>query len=333
MKTRVARGGFTLIELLVVIAIIAILIGLLLPAVQKVREAAARMKCSNNLKQLGVAAHNFQSSYNVLPPGSLGAPPGIQAYDPSGLSYDQSFWNYPHVGVLALLLPYIEQDNLYRQFASNYNGHVLSLLPGTPDANWWTVGTAWNASFSRVKTYECPSDSPTASNTIFVITLTVGVGGGSAYMLAYDFPNPPSAGGPPMGPTNYLGVMGGMGKPGNGWDRWAGIYYQESQVSMAQLTGSDGTANTLMFGEQSVIATTDPNDSSSPYGYGWMGAGFMPTAYGLQQHSSKPLNNWWQFSSNHTGVINFCMGDGAVRGVTKSANTRTIRSAAGWQDG
>src|SRR5437867_4613006 len=100
--------GFTLIELLVVIAIIAILIGLLVPAVQKVREAAARMQCANNLKQLGLACHNYQSSNNHLPPGLNGPyPPN------SGFTFSA-----PNIGVLVYLLPYIEQENLYRQIPS-----------------------------------------------------------------------------------------------------------------------------------------------------------------------------------------------------------------------
>src|SRR5437762_2202913 len=103
------RDAFTLIELLVVIAIIAVLIGPLLPAVQKVREAAARMTCSNNLKQLGLAAQNYESANRVLPPGYLGSYPDIGS---------PSLTNCQMVGVLAFLLPYIEQDNAYRLMMS-----------------------------------------------------------------------------------------------------------------------------------------------------------------------------------------------------------------------
>src|SRR5437867_6639943 len=104
------RSGFTLIELLVVIAIIAVLIGLLLPAVQKVREAANRMKCQNNLKQLGVALHNYHDTYGQFPPGakSTGIYTGtnVTTTNPA----DPIIYN---IKGLFLLLPYIEQGNLY----------------------------------------------------------------------------------------------------------------------------------------------------------------------------------------------------------------------------
>src|SRR5262245_62525090 len=106
MRPKASRRGFTLIELLVVIAIIAILIGLLLPAVQKVREAAARMSCQNNLKQIALAVHNRSGTYDSLPKNQYGDYSAPLAF---GGSYENSSsWSW-----LALLLPYIEQDNLF----------------------------------------------------------------------------------------------------------------------------------------------------------------------------------------------------------------------------
>src|SRR5262249_35624693 len=146
--------GFTLIELLVVIAIIAVLIGLLLPAVQKVREAAARMSCTNNLHNIGIAAHNYQATFNKLPPGYLGPMPNEQPGDTSQASPIQ--W----VGIMAFLLPYVEQDNVYKKIVMNWDPRSL----GTPNANpnlstgaWWYNPINWTQAHARVKIYECPS--------------------------------------------------------------------------------------------------------------------------------------------------------------------------------
>jgi len=136
VKHRPCRRGFTLIELLVVIAIIAILIGLLLPAVQKVREAAARMSCSNNLKQLGLGLHNHESTYGYFPTSGEG---NNQVSPPATVFDVQSTFTQ--------LLPYIEQENAYRLFTE------LNLPYDSP------VNAATGAGKVKVKTFLCPSNS------------------------------------------------------------------------------------------------------------------------------------------------------------------------------
>jgi prepilin-type N-terminal cleavage/methylation domain-containing protein len=147
------RRAFTLIELLVVIAIIAILIGLLLPAVQKVREAANRMSCTNNLKQIGLALHNYHDTNNKLPPASQ-VPWGRVGTDDAHMDYTGPFG--PNWAVL--ILPYIEQDNLYRQAnVTSFPGVPISTPTGSPPPG--VNGTGWRTIVATaVKTYLCPSD-------------------------------------------------------------------------------------------------------------------------------------------------------------------------------
>ncbi len=173
------KAGFTLVELLVVIAIIAILIGLLLPAVQKVREAAARTQCINNLKQIVLAAHNYQSTFQQLPPGYLNVLP-VDNYPNTGHNND---WDGQHVGVLTFLLPYLEQDALYKQivdpnapagstnatmFDIHSRGYGDDLVPSGQfgwsthtASNWYISGTGNLTDLfiaaSTIKTFICPA--------------------------------------------------------------------------------------------------------------------------------------------------------------------------------
>jgi prepilin-type N-terminal cleavage/methylation domain-containing protein/prepilin-type processing-associated H-X9-DG protein len=249
MNRLLRRRGFTLIELLVVIAIIAILIGLLLPAVQKVREAAARTQCQNNLKQIGLAAHNYQSTYNSLPPGYMAT---LNKFMTAGDVWEN--YNGPldgqGTGVLVFLLPYLEQDNIYKQLVDpsappgssagsfydlriRYYGDPGTAGPGQPGdalavSQWYNSAIDYQMAASQIKTFNCPAAYLDPNN------LPPDTGGGAFGVLAeqeflctnaptpgsdlftvvtYVFPSPfnPAAGNPAPGATNYLGVCGARG--------------------------------------------------------------------------------------------------------------------------
>jgi prepilin-type N-terminal cleavage/methylation domain-containing protein/prepilin-type processing-associated H-X9-DG protein len=142
--TRTRRPGFTLIELLVVIAIIAILIGLLLPAVQKIREAANRMKCSNNLKQMGLAVHNYEGTYGNLPGAGEGSNAAVNGTEFANNVGSNPFYYH---SLFTTLLPYIEQDNIYRQIDQNQYYNAAS-------ATYPNHVTAFQ---NVVKIYICPT--------------------------------------------------------------------------------------------------------------------------------------------------------------------------------
>jgi prepilin-type N-terminal cleavage/methylation domain-containing protein len=284
------RWGFTLIELLVVIAIIAILIGLLLPAVQKVREAAARMSCSNNLKQISLAAANFDSTYGNLPPGVMGPPAS------AGFKFG---FQWPDIGTLTFLLPYIEQDNLYKLLVPTPNINMIQL----PSNSWWGTNTTYFAAAqARIKPYLCPSDNDqqAAQSGVFVVlycdandlTLTGG------YL-------PSSRGGNNLGRTNYAPCGGAIGAGSNSfWGAYAGPFTNRSTNKIGAIP--DGTSNTVFFGE--TLGGTPQHD----FALAWMGSGSLATAWGLPD---PPF--WYTYGSKHTAVVQFGFGDGSVRSMRK----------------
>ncbi|MCI0702665.1 MAG: DUF1559 domain-containing protein [Planctomycetia bacterium] len=318
---RRTRPGFTLIELLVVIAIIAILIGLLLPAVQKVREAAARMSCTNNLKQIGLAAHNYESANSVLPPGYLGPP----RQHPNSFS----FGNYQWQGTIAYLLPYMEQTAIHSRFDTSLNWSVPTIGP----TSWYTNGNNVAASFNQIKILQCPSDDVVSAGNVGFCMAIVDLyfdGVSSLTIQPAGFGTQPS-----LGKTNYLGVSGYFGFTGVSTDAYEGIFSNRSAAKFTTIT--DGTSNTLMFGETlgrdkyAGAPGASPNDQ---WTYSWM-AGPLPTAWGLPDTPGQ--TGWYHFSSRHTGIVNFVMGDGAVRSVRSGFNSgaqfNTFIFMSGMRDG
>jgi prepilin-type N-terminal cleavage/methylation domain-containing protein len=294
------RPAFTLIELIVVIAIIAVLIGLLLPAVQKVREADNRLACANNLKQIGLAAHNYESANGRLPPGNLGPYPP-RPWDPTDPPAFKNWWHSaPHVGVLAHLLPYLEHDDIYRQLQVDWN-------PDSPGGtSWYTNANNWTVGQSRLKVFQCPSDD-----------LYGGVSGGTVVRLYYppdapfnvlfNYYPPPVAN--QIGLTNYLGVGGAyLDTPDPYWGQWVGLFYNRSRTSLANVP--DGTSQTLLFGE--YLGQVINNDRQ--FAMAWMTAPYALTVGGL----GGPRDTYGAFfSSRHVGVVQFCFADGSVRGVNR----------------
>jgi prepilin-type N-terminal cleavage/methylation domain-containing protein len=302
------RQAFTLIELLVVMAIIAILIGLLLPAVQKVRAAAARIKCANNLKQLALAAMNYESDRQRLPSGiNLQIDPyygaqGAKFGPPPEFGYSFS-WE-------EALFPYIEQDNLFKQLVLNQQNqygiyadsqYYNCIGPGSPGAK-------------AVKTLQCPAD-PVPNNGVTTYTGDNGT--------VYYF-----------GITSYCGNAGSVSVywPNATQD---GIFYINSDVRLSDVT--DGLSNTILFGERyhfDPIFDLISGNSLTTYG-GWAWA----NVYSMEDHTlsaQAPINYmvpagvtsdptyFYQntrlgaFGSGHTNGANFGLGDGSVHFLNSS---------------
>ena len=293
------RRGFTLIELLVVIAIIAILIGLLLPAVQKVREAAARMSCTNNIKQIALAGHTYQDANNQFPSGSYHEI--VPALGVSGRR-----------GCLPYLLPYMEQDNVFRLFSNEL----------TSTSSWYLLTGSSNAAQVKIKTFLCPSWSEQPANGTAVYVYTYGT------TQSYGFYATGNATADQYGITNYVGVAGVLGNSSDYtagetyYSRYKGMFYTGSKTTLVAI--SDGTSNTLMFGE---CTGGEANSGANNYRFTWMGAGQLATYWGSAPRGTNGKFQRSQFSSKHTGVTNFAFGDGSVRSVRQTAVTGATGSA------
>jgi prepilin-type N-terminal cleavage/methylation domain-containing protein/prepilin-type processing-associated H-X9-DG protein len=267
------RRAFTLIELLVVIAIIAVLIGLLLPAVQKVREAAARMQCSNNLKQIGLGLHNYHDTNKKFPPASQ-VPWGRVGTDDAHMDYTGPFG--PNWAVL--ILPYIEQTALYTQANVTSFPGVAVVANGTPPSG---VNLSWRVVVGTpVKIYTCPSDSN--SETPYSNPAVAGAANGWARGNY----------GVTAGYEDYDHVAGGASYKSSS-KQVAGANGLISSPVMSSNYGSkiphitDGTSNTAMVAE--LRAGLTPIDPRGVWALGFPGASIVNAGRGAYNPSPNNL--------------------------------------------
>jgi prepilin-type N-terminal cleavage/methylation domain-containing protein/prepilin-type processing-associated H-X9-DG protein len=324
------RRAFTLIELLVVIAIIAILIALLVPAVQKVRAAAARTQCVNNLKQLGLALHSFHDAYKTFPIGEY--------------NDDNQNW-----GWACYILPYVDQGPLYTALlATQSQGNV---------ANGFFLLTPGNGNNVYPSNFGVANGS-NADNLNSAGVVNTGAGGGAAtnaltvFMCPADnWPAKTTAG---YGKSNYLANMGSDPSAGGGWATWGspvigsnmnGFLMQSNDnnnawaIKIAHIT--DGTSNTVALGE----VTFNTGGSSGTLGAGatntfpiWAGGNPNNAGQGHQYNYFRLMDAAYPpnliatgnadrcFGSQHSGSTNFLFCDATVHSIANGISTTTYQA-------
>jgi prepilin-type N-terminal cleavage/methylation domain-containing protein len=303
---RVRRSAFTLIELLVVIAIIAILIALLVPAVQKVREAAARIQCTNNLKQLALACHSYHDQKKLLPPAVL-VGRGIGWNDENNIGPN---W-------VVLILPFFDQGALYNQVGASILNYSNYSIPG---GNQGSLDQGWrNIRGQPLTVMTCPSEANT-----MVLGNRAGGGWARGNYAANMGPGDPGA-----------TANGGAGNQYNGWGLSGGVLTINSSPSLVKIV--DGTSNTVMLGH--IRAAPDPGDMRGTWAFGMpacstmanhgIGDSYGPNdngccsddVAGCQDLPNDRMGCWnggygqGTARSKHAGCVIVAFADGAVRTV------------------
>lgn len=310
-----SRRAFTLIELLVVIAIIAILIALLLPAVQQAREAARRTQCKNNVKQIGLALHNYHDTHRVFPPGGTSTN--------SVLGYSGYRGQAGHSWT-ADILPYLDQAPLYNRL----NWGIGWIYYDSPVAS--IDATHELAVLTVLAAYNCPS-SPTGKITGYLGTIysppSVAANGA---LMCYS-----------QAITEYTGI--------GGTSATSGSFFHNSNVSIAKMT--DGTSNVMMVGEYSGLAKgqtyTPTTQDSGNYNYQkWFAYSGEPNGAGYARAfltTGNAPNLYWfgngaglgaqSLKSQHTGGVHILLADGSARFMSENISLATMYNLANIADG
>jgi prepilin-type N-terminal cleavage/methylation domain-containing protein/prepilin-type processing-associated H-X9-DG protein len=282
---RTNKKGFTLIELLVVIAIIAILIGLLLPAVQKVRSSAARIKCANNLKQIGLATHLYHDNNDKFPYAVM--------------DYQKGEATGTYVSGWILILPFLERDDV----AKRWNPKLPRNSTSDPDGDGHT-----NASLQQMQipTYTCPAMVPPGgalTENRAPSSYVWSAGSYTGYQLRYD-------------PVIKLLKPDGAVVPIRN-----GAYDPATNTQPADTTGAtqvkmvgimDGTANTLLAGESDFRYAGVPSTTGPVWAYGYF-YNWTGTSAGINRRDGSSDVQYGSFRSDHMGGANFVMADGSVQ--------------------
>lgn len=307
-----SRRGFTLIELLVVIAIIAILIALLLPAVQQAREAARRSTCKNNLKQIGLAFHNYHDTHRSFPSGVID---NNRAYNGNTGVAD----NLNGLGWGTMLLPYLDQAPLYNQISQQTNNFANNWMDANHDGNG---DDPIASAFTQLAVFNCPSDPMDGLNEDIPIGTSAVAIGKSNYMA--------NAG---IDPNQMIPGTATRNKPVNG------MFFENSNRKMRDIT--DGTSNTIFASERTTMddaaGTTECGGFTCFWSGGlWIGGRLDNPSFrsgvGLYDVASIGNNADWQFGrspsfgfapgfiakSAHVGGMHILMGDGAIRFLSEN---------------
>jgi len=301
-RSRAQARGFTLIELLVVIAIIAVLISLLLPAIQSAREAARRAQCTNNLKQIGLAVHNYMDVYGAMPQGGyFGPSPNLS-------------WMH---GCLIGLCPFMEQSNVYNAFNSSLRYYTYADNDTVMAAKISTLWCPSDPAIQQGNNYYTQNDANgfPAPRSPFYVGLT------NYRANAGPWANPPHESVNPLTDPNFAAAKANA----------LGVIYMTSATTIASIT--DGTSNTFLFGE-AFYGRLNPYDQENWHWWiaGNYGDTIQTTTFPPNPQVSLNLGDPVAFpngagivvisaTSNHPGGVNFAFCDGSVRFIKNTINS------------